>query len=83
MNATTCSGMLIVAVPVLFVYNMLSKSWCPMLANGGVPIQDTCYGVNIGMLLFSGLLVNGPYALITTAVSAELGTHKSLKVNKN
>ncbi len=26
-----------------------------------------------------GLLVNGPYALITTAVSAELGTHPSLE----
>ena len=26
----------------------------------------------------TGLLVNGPYALITTSVSAELGTHKSL-----
>ena len=26
-----------------------------------------------------GLLVNGPYALITTAVSAELGTHPSLR----
>ena len=26
-----------------------------------------------------GLMVNGPYALITTAVSTELGTHKSLK----
>ena len=25
------------------------------------------------------MLVNGPYALITTAVSAELGTHKSLQ----
>jgi len=25
--------------------------------------------------------VNGPYALITTAVSADLGTHKSLKGN--
>ena len=28
-----------------------------------------------------GFLVNGPYALITTAVSADLGTHKSLKGN--
>ena len=28
--------------------------------------------------MVSGLLVNGPYALITTAVSAELGTHPSL-----
>lgn len=26
-----------------------------------------------------GLLVNGPYALITTAVSTELGTHQSLR----
>uniref|UniRef100_A0A8C0EUN3 Solute carrier family 37 member 1 n=1 Tax=Bubo bubo TaxID=30461 RepID=A0A8C0EUN3_BUBBB len=33
------------------------------------------------MLLISGALVNGPYALITTAVSADLGTHKSLKGN--
>ncbi|KAF6121762.1 solute carrier family 37 member 1 [Phyllostomus discolor] len=34
-----------------------------------------------GMLLLSGALVSGPYALITTAVSADLGTHKSLKGN--
>lgn len=33
------------------------------------------------MLLIAGLLVNGPYALITTAVSAELGTHPSLGNN--
>jgi len=37
--------------------------------------------VNIAMLLVAGGLVNGPYALITTAVSAELGTHSSLKGN--
>ncbi|KAI4553111.1 hypothetical protein MJT46_016405 [Ovis ammon polii x Ovis aries] len=35
----------------------------------------------IVMLLICGALVNGPYALITTAVSADLGTHKSLKGN--
>uniref|UniRef100_A0A3B3YI67 Major facilitator superfamily (MFS) profile domain-containing protein n=1 Tax=Poecilia mexicana TaxID=48701 RepID=A0A3B3YI67_9TELE len=35
----------------------------------------------VGMLLVCGGLVNGPYALITTAVSADLGTHKSLKGN--
>ena len=29
----------------------------------------------------TGALVNGPYALITTAVSADLGTHKSLRGN--
>uniref|UniRef100_A0A672I5Y0 Major facilitator superfamily (MFS) profile domain-containing protein n=1 Tax=Salarias fasciatus TaxID=181472 RepID=A0A672I5Y0_SALFA len=35
----------------------------------------------VGMLLLCGALVNGPYALITTAVAADLGTHKSLKGN--
>ncbi|KAJ8793591.1 hypothetical protein J1605_003599 [Eschrichtius robustus] len=35
------------------------------------------------MLLLSGALVSGPYALITTAVSADLGTHKSLKGNSH
>ena len=34
---------------------------------------------NISLLIVMGLLVNGPYALITTAVSTELGTHKSLR----
>uniref|UniRef100_A0A8C2L0P0 Solute carrier family 37 member 1 n=1 Tax=Cyprinus carpio TaxID=7962 RepID=A0A8C2L0P0_CYPCA len=38
-------------------------------------------GPTVGMLLVCGGLVNGPYALITTAVSADLGTHKSLKGN--
>ncbi|KAG7260677.1 hypothetical protein CRUP_015499 [Coryphaenoides rupestris] len=38
-------------------------------------------GPTVAMLLVCGGLVNGPYALITTAVSADLGTHKSLKGN--
>ncbi|KAF2893857.1 hypothetical protein ILUMI_12320 [Ignelater luminosus] len=38
-------------------------------------------GVNIFLLVIVGILVNGPYALITTAVSAELGTHSSLGDN--
>jgi OPA family glycerol-3-phosphate transporter-like MFS transporter 1/2 len=29
-------------------------------------------------MMVAGFFVNGPYALITTAVSADLGTHKSL-----
>lgn len=37
--------------------------------------------VNVILLLIAGALVNGPYALITTAVSAELGTHESLHGN--
>lgn len=38
-------------------------------------------GFNMFLLIIVGLLVNGPYALITTAVSAELGTHSSLEGN--
>ena len=36
-------------------------------------------GMNIFLLFVVGLLCNGPYALITTAVSADLGTHPDLK----
>ncbi|GFH21209.1 MFS domain-containing protein [Haematococcus lacustris] len=32
-------------------------------------------------MMLSGFCVNGPYALITTAVSADLGTHESLQVS--
>lgn len=42
-------------------------------------VYDSCYWGNVGFLIFTGLVVNGPYSLITTAVSAELGTHPSLK----
>lgn len=38
-------------------------------------------GVNMILLILVGVLVNGPYALITTAVSAELGTHSCLEGN--
>jgi len=31
--------------------------------------------------MLCGFMVNGPYALITTAVSADLGTHKTLQGN--
>lgn len=33
----------------------------------------TSYLVNVALLVVAGALVNGPYALITTAVSTELG----------
>jgi len=39
------------------------------------------FGINVVLLLVVGFLVNGPYALITTAVSADLGTHHSLEGN--
>ena len=34
---------------------------------------------NIAILFVLGFVVNGPYALITTAVSADLGTHPQLR----
>lgn len=34
--------------------------------------------LSIVLLLTTGAFVNGPYALITTAVSADLGTHPSM-----
>ncbi len=39
----------------------------------------TSAGLNIFLLFLVGFLANGPYALITTAVSADLGTHPELK----
>ncbi|KAK4802090.1 hypothetical protein SAY86_000293 [Trapa natans] len=35
--------------------------------------------INILLMMVAGLFVNGPYSLITTAVSADLGTHASLR----
>ncbi|XP_008326005.1 glucose-6-phosphate exchanger SLC37A1 isoform X1 [Cynoglossus semilaevis] len=65
-RATTCAVMLLLAAPTLYVFSMIS---------------ELGLGPTIVMLLVCGGLVNGPYALITTAVSADLGTHKSLKGN--
>jgi OPA family glycerol-3-phosphate transporter-like MFS transporter 1/2 len=39
------------------------------------------FNINIVLMMLSGFFVNGPYALITTAVSADLGTHESLSGN--
>ncbi|XP_034746355.1 glucose-6-phosphate exchanger SLC37A2 [Etheostoma cragini] len=65
-RATTCCVMLIAAAPMLFLYNYIGQR---------------NIGTTVGMLLLCGGLVNGPYALITTAVSADLGTHESLRGN--
>ncbi|XP_008575559.1 PREDICTED: sugar phosphate exchanger 2 [Galeopterus variegatus] len=65
-RATTCCIMLILAAPMMFLYDYFGQN--------GI-ISSTV------MLIVCGALVNGPYALITTAVSADLGTHKSLKGN--
>ncbi|XP_025854572.2 glucose-6-phosphate exchanger SLC37A2 isoform X1 [Vulpes vulpes] len=65
-RATTCCVMLILAAPMMFLYNSVGQNG---ITNSVV------------MLIICGALVNGPYALITTAVSADLGTHQSLKGN--
>ncbi|XP_045896809.1 glucose-6-phosphate exchanger SLC37A2 [Micropterus dolomieu] len=65
-RATTCCVMLLFAAPMLFLYNYIGQR---------------SLGTTIGMLLLCGGLVNGPYALITTAVSADLGTHECLRGN--
>ncbi|XP_044261678.1 glucose-6-phosphate exchanger SLC37A2 isoform X2 [Tribolium madens] len=66
MSATTCVGMLAMAAPMMYIYQKLSYY---------------SLALNMVLLIVVGILVNGPYALITTAVSAELGTHSSLEGN--
>lgn len=58
-SALICTVMLIVAMPSMFIYEQYAS------------ISNT---YNIILQLITGLLVNGPYALITTAVSADLGS---------
>ncbi|KAK1304074.1 putative glycerol-3-phosphate transporter 4 [Acorus calamus] len=63
-RATTAATFMYLAIPALVAYNKL----------GGIS-----QSMNIILMMTAGLFVNGPYALITTAVSADLGTHSSLK----
>ncbi|XP_072049318.1 glucose-6-phosphate exchanger SLC37A2-like isoform X2 [Amphiura filiformis] len=58
--------MLIIAAPLVYLYN----------AYGYLSLE-----ISISLMMISGFFVNGPYALITTAVSADLGTHPSLQGN--
>lgn len=54
-----CSGMLLFAIPSMFIYEKYAS-----ISNA----------YNIMLQLITGILVNGPYALITTAISADLGS---------
>ncbi|KAK3010759.1 hypothetical protein RJ639_012873, partial [Escallonia herrerae] len=65
-RAITVASFMYYAIPALLCYR-----------NCG----HTSVTVNIVLMLVTGEFVNGPYALITTAVSADLGTHSSLKGN--
>lgn len=65
-RATTAASFMFAAIPSLLLYR----------SYGSVSLT-----MNIAFMMLAGLFVNGPYALITTAVSADLGTHSSLKGN--
>lgn len=66
MSACTCSALILMAVPMLLIYQVY----------GAFTIL-----INVVLLFILGILVNGPYALITTSVSAELGQHSCLQGN--
>lgn len=65
-RAITAASFMYCAIPALYLYRNY----------GHVSMT-----VNIILMLITGVFVNGPYALITTAVSADLGTHSSLRGN--
>ncbi|KAF8412460.1 hypothetical protein HHK36_000424 [Tetracentron sinense] len=63
-RAITAASFMYAAIPAMFIYYSYGS---------------TSKSMNIILMMIAGLFVNGPYALITTAVSADLGTHSSLK----
>lgn len=63
-RATTAASFMYASIPSMLLYRTY----------GGIS-----HSVNIMLMMIAGLFVNGPYALITTAVSADLGTHSSLR----
>jgi OPA family glycerol-3-phosphate transporter-like MFS transporter 1/2 len=63
-RATTAACFMYAAIPSILLYRTYGY------------ISQT---VNIVLMMIAGLFINGPYALITTAVSADLGTHSSLR----
>ncbi|XP_044462829.1 putative glycerol-3-phosphate transporter 5 isoform X1 [Mangifera indica] len=65
-RAVTSVAFLILSIPALILYR----------AYGGLSMIS-----NIALMFISGLLVNGPYSLITTAVAADLGTQDLIKGN--
>lgn len=65
-RAITAASFMYCAIPALFFYR----------SYGHVSLT-----INIVLMVITGMFVNGPYALITTAVSADLGTHSSLEGN--
>lgn len=65
-SALVSTGFTLTSIPVLFLYRTYGH---------------LSFALNIVLMMMSGFCVNGPYALITTAVSADLGTHECLHGN--
>jgi OPA family glycerol-3-phosphate transporter-like MFS transporter 1/2 len=65
-RAITAASFMYCAIPALYFYR----------SYGHISLT-----LNLVFMFITGMFVNGPYALITTAVSADLGTHSSLKGN--
>lgn len=65
-RAVTSMAFLLLSVPTLVLYRVY----------GSLSMVT-----NISLMLVSGLFVNGPYSLITTAVAADLGTQDFIKGN--
>lgn len=65
-RAVTSVAFLLLSIPALVLYR----------AYGSLSMIT-----NITLMFLSGLLVNGPYSLITTAVAADLGTQDLIKGN--
>jgi len=61
--ACVSAGFVAASVPALVTYRALGAR---------------SLAANLALMAAAGLAVNGPYALITTAVSADLGSHRSL-----
>ncbi|XAR66814.1 hypothetical protein NMG60_11013159 [Bertholletia excelsa] len=65
-RAVTSFAFLLLSIPALVFYRIYGS--ISMFAN-------------IALMFLSGLLINGPYSLITTAVAADLGTQSLIKGN--
>ncbi|KAJ6942874.1 glycerol-3-phosphate transporter 4 [Populus alba x Populus x berolinensis] len=63
-RAITAASFMYAAIPSMLLYHIYGS------------FSQT---MNIVLMMIAGLFINGPYALITTAVSADLGTHSSLR----
>jgi OPA family glycerol-3-phosphate transporter-like MFS transporter 1/2 len=65
--AIVSASFVYIAIPVLYVYREYG---------------NISFSTNIGLMMLAGFFVNGPYALITTAVSADLGSSSAVKGEK-